>query len=195
MISIKKNKELKVTFTELSDDQIRLVAILANERMWKSFADYLILENSPKLEESVRICLDIIWEKTIKGMISDDQRQKYNRMIQVIDSSSNEENPEDEFLAIYPIYLIGQLYSDMLCNDKNKIITVCSSATVRPLDMICDDLLNTVSDEMLSEHPAVIAELNRIDGDILLARDFPQNMSEVLNKKALYQTLQLVPTV
>jgi len=195
LVSDKKGNELEDIFIELKDEQIRLVALLAAERMWKSFTNYLILERSPKLEESVRTCLDILWDSNIEGGISDSQNQEYERMLDIINSTTNEENPEEEFVDIYPLYLIGGLSSGRRFNSRKQVITTCSSKTVRPLDMICDDLLNTVTDNMLDTHPAVVAELNRIDDDIILAKGFPQNMAEVLKRKAFYQTLQLVPAI
>lgn len=149
MISIEKSKELRDTFLKLEKEQIRLVSMLATERMWKSFVNYLNTDRSPRLEESARICLDIIWEKIIKGEVSDAQRQEYIRMLQIVNSSSDEENPEEEFLALYPLYLIGQLFSDMLCDDKEQLISACSGATVRTLDMISDDILNFCSISMV----------------------------------------------
>lgn len=193
MITFEKSKELRDIFLNLKEEQIRLVAMLATERMWKSFADYLIIERSPNLEESARVCLDIIWEKTLKGKISDMREQEYDRMLDIVNHSSDEENPEGEFLTRYPLYFIGQLFSDMLSDDREQVINECSGSAIRPLEMICDDVLNSYSEDTLNQHPAIIAELNRIDHDVMLAKEFPQNISEVLNKKALYQTLQLVP--
>ena len=195
LISDKKYKELKDIFMELKEEQIRLVGLLATERLWKPFTDSLILARSPKLEESVRTCLDLLWESSIEGVISNHQNQEYDRMLQVINSTADEENPEEEFLTPYPLYLLGGLSSGRRCNNKKQIIDVYGAKTVRPLDMICDDIPITFTDDMLDKHPAVVAELNRIDDDIILAKEFPQNMAEVLKRKAFYQTLQLVPVV
>lgn len=196
MISTDKKAEIYELLLKMQTSQMRLVALLASERMWMSFAENLNFQYKNPLDKNVRICLDLIWDKVLQGTATEEQLKKYKDTLDIINNTVDDVGTKEEFLAPYPLYLIDQLFSGIYSVDDSQIAEICSGATVRVLDMICDDILDhivDIDDNTIKQHIAVLNELKRIDNDIALSKQFPQNIHKIKELRAKYQNLCVVP--
>lgn len=193
MICDTKYQSVIDRFSQMKEEQIRIVALFALERLWMPFENGLP-EQSKELKRSATRCLDILWQQALYK-ITDDIRVEYMDRLEHLNDSADEENPEDEFATPFPLYLIGQLFSGIISSQGNDLRETCASSTIRPLDMICDRLFDLYGEAAPFEtHPIVQAELDRIDQDILLAsamRNPPY--TEILKKRMEYRQLNILP--
>lgn len=193
MICDEKYKSVIERFAQMKEEQMRIVALFALERLWMPFENGL-LEQSKELKQYATRCLDILWQQALHK-ITNDLQAEYMDCLEHLNDSADEEDPEDEFSTPFPLYLIGQLFSGIISSQGNDLRETCASSTIRPLDMICDKLFDLYGEDAPFDiEPSVQAELDRIDQDIQLAsamRNPPY--TEILKKRMEYQQLNILP--
>ena len=193
MISLETMKKVETEFLGMNAQQIPIVPLLASERMWLVFQEGIHPKYKAKLEYHVRSCLDIMWRCVLEGN-SPIQEEIYQKNLNTINDLADENNPDAEFITPFPLYLIDQLFSGILDTDDEDRVRTCAAATVRTLDMICDNLFDQVDNSLVIDtHPSVLSELNRIENDIMLAKNFPLNSSQIVQIRDSYRLLRLVP--
>lgn len=193
MISLEMMQAVETEFLSMNNRQITIAPLLASERMWLVFQEGLHPQYKVKLERCVRNCLDIMWSYVFKGR-DFTQEEIYQENLNYINNLSDEDNPDAEFITPFPLYLIGQLFSGIINDGGEESAKTCAAATVRALDMICDNLFDQISDsQIINTHPAVLSEQNRIKNDVMLAKNFPLSISEIVQTKDAYKLLRLVP--
>ena len=193
MIGLETMKKIETEFSGMNAQQIAVVPLLASERMWLVFQEGLHPQYKAKLEHHVRSCLDIMWECVFEGK-SPIQEEIYQKNLNTINDLADENDPDAEFTTPFPFYLIDQLFSGILDTDDEDKARTCAAATVRALDMICDNLFDQIDDSrVIDTHQSVLSELNRIENDIMLAKNFPLNISQIIQIRDSYRLLRLVP--
>lgn len=193
MIGLETMKKIETEFSGMNAQQIAVVPLLASERMWLVFQEGIHPQHKAKLEYHVRSCLDIMWGCVFEGN-SPIQEEVYQKNLNAINDLADENDPDAEFITPFPLYLIDQLFSGILDTDDENRVRTCAAATVRTLDMICDHLFDQIDNSFIIDtHPSVLSELNRIENDIMLAKNFPINSSKIVQIRDSYRLLRLVP--
>ena len=193
MISLKVMQRIEPKFLDMSVNQIRIVPLLASERMWSAFLAGLHPYHAFELKYCVRNCMDIMWDYILDGP-SSAKKEMYEDALSALNDLSDDNEPLEEFITPFPPYLIDQLFSGIISTDGENLANICAATTVRTLDMICDNIFDQINNTLVIDtHPSVLSEINRIENDITLAKKCPLNIPQIIQIRDSYKLLQIVP--
>lgn len=185
-----KFKEMKKTFARIPNDQALVVGALALERLWQPFligiSECAYFEHEREaviqLEEK---CLDLIWARIQRGSAQESDWIEFCELFDQIEELSDEVDlnilAKSFYCAIADFaYWCLQPYEQ----EKRAGVAVCA------LELIVE-LMAKPSERTTKEDEAVNAEIQRIDDDIELSQDYPQNMDLILQRRSEYHALDI----
>lgn len=199
LISDKKYEELKNVFGTMPPNQAFIVAAFALERLWEPFVDgisdcaYTEQERQEvlKLEKAIQ---DIVWTHILFEDTQVNHREKYCELYDQIEELSTE--VDLNFMA-KPYYCAIVDFADWCLkgNRTDGVNRMWSDIVVDPLDLIIDCMsaknMSCREDDALDGCPAVRTEMKRIDADIQMARDYPNNIDLILQRREEYHVLNI----
>lgn len=204
-----KYKEIQKIFATIRNDQALVVGALAIERLWKPFTNG-ILECPYSEQERGEVvyleekCLDLIWTRIKRVSVQNRDWEYFCELFDRIENISAEVElniqaksfycaivdfaewclkPYDEGQADHPRADIAVCALELIVNNTiNSLLTKSGKFTEENQDTYHNILLN---------HPQVIAEIQRINADIELAREYPQNIDLIIQQKFKYHSLDV----
>lgn len=199
LISDKKYAELKNVFSMMYPKQAFVVAAFALERLWEPFVDgisdcaYTEQERQEvlKLEKSIQ---DIVWTHILFEDIQVDCWEKFCELYDQIEELSAE--VDLNFMA-KPYYCAVVDFAGWCLkgNRAEEVNRIRPDIVVGPLDLIMECVsaknMSCCEDDALDKHPAICAEMDRIDEDIQMAKEYPNNIDLILQRKAEYHVLNI----
>ena len=199
LISDKKYEELKNVFGMMPPNQAFIVAAFALERLWEPFVDgisdcaYTEQERQEvlKLEKAIQ---DIVWTHILFEDTQVDHWEKFCELYDQIEELSAE--VDLNFMA-KPYYCAIVDFAGWCLkgNRTDGVNRTRPDIVVGPLDLIIDCVsaknMSCREDDALDSCPAVRAEMERIDADIQMARDYPNNIDLILQRRAEYHVLNI----
>ena len=199
LISDKKYDELKNVFSTMSPKQAFVVAAFALERLWEPFVDgisdcaYTEQERQEvlKLEKAIQ---DIVWTHIL---FEDTQVDRWEKFCELYDQIEELSAEVDLNLMAKPYYCAVVDFAGWCLkgNRSEEANRIRPDIVVGPLDLIIDCVsaknMSCREDNALDSCPAVRAEMERIDADIQMARDYPNNIDLILQRRAEYHVLNI----
>lgn len=199
LISDKKYDELKNVFSTMSPKQAFVVAAFALERLWEPFVDgisdcaYTEQERQEvlKLEKAIQ---DIVWTHIL---FEDTQVDRWEKFCELYDQIEELSAEVDLNLMAKPYYCAVVDFAGWCLkgNRSEEANRIRPDIVVGPLDLIleCVSAKNTscCEDDALDSHPAIRAEMERIDADIQTVKEYPDNIDLILQRKAEYHVLNI----
>lgn len=201
-ISDKKYDELKKLFDMMSPKQTFIVAAFALERLWEPFAEGIFdcayteqeRQEVQRLENEIS---DIIWTHIL---FEDTQIERWKDFCELYDQIEDLSAEVDLNFKVKPYYCAIVDFASWCLkgNHAERTNRVRPDIVVGPLDLIVDCVsAKTIqhsgdrAQDILERHPAVLAEIKRIDADIQMAKEFPNNINSILQRKAEYHSLNI----
>lgn len=200
-ISDEKQNELKKVFAMMPPKQAFVVAAFALERLWRPFvegiSDCAFTEQErreiQRLEEAA---LDLVWTHIL---FEDAQTDCWKNFCELYDQIEELSSEVDLNLMAKPFYCaIVDLACWCLKGNRSEVINrVRSDIAVGPLDLILDctetiQLKKDPSQGGLDKHPSALAEIERIDADIRIAREHPDSIDLISQRRAKYHVLNIL---
>ena len=199
LISDKKYDELKNVFSTMSPKQAFVVAAFALERLWEPFVDgisdcaYTEQERQEvlKLEKAIQ---DIVWTHIL---FEDTQVDRWEKFCELYDQIEELSAEVDLNLMAKPYYcaVVDFAGGCLKGNRSEEAKRIRPDIVVGPLDLIleCVSAKNTscCEDDALDGHPAIRTEMERIDADIQMVKEYPDNIDLILQRKAEYHVLNI----
>ena len=180
LISDKKYDELKNVFSTMSPKQAFVVAAFALERLWEPFVD------------GISDCA--YTEQERQEVLKVDRWEKFCELYDQIEELSAE---VDLNLMAKPYYCAVVDFAGWCLkgNRSEEANRIRPDIVVGPLDLIleCVSAKNTscCEDDALDSHPAIRTEMERIDADIQMVKEYPDNIDLILQRKAEYHVLNI----
>lgn len=201
-VSDNKYNELKNVFGKLPLSQAFVVTAFALERLWQPFVEgisdcaYTEQERQEVLQLEKKI-LDIIWTHILFEDTQVDHWQEFCKLYDQIEEVSAEVDlnfmAKPYYCAIVdfagwclkgnPARAVNRVRPDIVINTLDFIID-CVSAEITQCN---EDKMQ----DILSTHPLVLAEMERIDADIQMAKDYSDNTDLILRRKAEYHAINI----
>ena len=199
LISDKKYDELKNVFSTMSPKQAFVVAAFALERLWEPFVDgisdcaYTEQERQEvlKLEKAIQ---DIVWTHIL---FEDTQVDRWEKFCELYDQIEELSAEVDLNLMAKPYYCAVVDFAGWCLkgNRSEEANRIRPDIVVGPLALIleCVSAKNTscCEDDALDSHPAIRTEMGRIDADIQMVKEYPDNIDLILQRKAEYHVLNI----
>jgi hypothetical protein len=202
-ISDEKQNKLKKVFGMIPPKQALVVAALSLERLWRPFvegiSDCAFTEQErreiQRLEEAV---LDLVWTHIL---FEDAQTDCWKNFCELYDQIEELSSEVDLNLMAKPFYCaIVDLACWCLKGNRNEVINrVRPDIVVGPLDLILGcvstenmQLKEDQSQGSLDKHPSALAEIERIDADIRIAREYPDSIDLISQLRAEYHVLNIL---
>ena len=202
-------KELEKRFEHMGQNQVLVVTAFALEKMWKPYVEGIQKSGCSKTEVSEMLqmaeqCMYRIWERIKQGKPFPEDYNNWSKMCDRFNDMFDEDEVEFcEEALWFDGELIGSAW--VFFNEAKFDVKYCAGTVSRVLEMIIGrigDVLHeyypklekqnhTQYESIISNHPAVLNELKRIDMDIKLAERYPNNLEEILNKGSEYHKLNL----
>ena len=177
-ISGKKYNELKNVFDLMPPKQALVVAAFALERLWKPFV------------EGISDCAYTEQERH-----EDTQTDRWKDFCELYDQIEELSAEVDLNFKAKPYYcaIVDFATWCLKGNYAESANRVRPDIVVGPLDLIvdCVSYSEDKTQSVLEQHPAVLAEMERIDADIQIAKNYPNNINLVLQRKAEYHDLNV----
>lgn len=204
-ISDNRYDELKNAFNKMLPKQAFVVTAFALERLWQPFVEgisncaYIEQERQEVLQLEKEI-LDIVWTHIL---FEDTQVDRWKEFCELYDQVEELSAEVDLNFMAKPYYCaIVDFAGWCLKGDPAGIFNRARpDIVISTLDFIIDcvpaEITQDGEDNMqviLGRHPAVLAEMKRIDADIQMAKDFPNNINLVLQRKEEYHALNISHT-
>lgn len=201
---------IKSKFEYLDHDQALVVMALALEKMWVPYLEG-IRKSECTEEEKIEIlkmaeqCMYRVWRRIKRGKPSEEDLEYWNKMCDRLNEMFDGEEIEfGEDALWFDGELIGSAWTFFIKNQFD--IEYCVNTVSRVLDMIIgrlDAILDEYNpklkmqnseqyDSIIRNHPALLNELKRINIEIQLARQYPNNLDEILKKGSEYHKLNLL---
>ena len=196
-ISGKKYNELKNVFDLMPPKQALVVAAFALERLWKPFVEGIsdCAYTEQERQEVQRLeneTLDIIWTHIL---FEDTQTDRWKDFCGLYDQIEELSAEVDLNFKAKPYYcaIVDFATWCLKGNYAESANRVRPDIVVGPLDLIvdCVSYSEDKTQSVLEQHPAVLAEMERIDADIQIAKNYPNNINLVLQRKAEYHDLNV----
>lgn len=204
-----KYKEMKKIFATIRNDQALVVGALAIERLWQSFVSGISKcsysererEDVVQLEEN---CLDLIWARIQRTSVQDSDWRDFCELFDRIEEISAEVELNFQAKSFYCAILDFAVWCLKPCR-QGQVVRPRADTVVCALELIVNNIMNSLTakpDESAGEnqamyqdiflnHPKVIAEMQRIDADVKLARDYPRNIDLIMQRKSKYHSLDV----
>lgn len=201
-ISDKKHNELKNIFSMMPPKQAFVVAAFALERLWEPFVEGIsdcayTEQERQEVQRLENAILDIIWTHILFEEAQIDRWKDFCALYDQIEELSAEVDLNFKAKPYY--YAIVDFAAWCLKeNHAESANRVRPDIVVVPLDLIVDCVsAKTIqysedkTQGILERHSAVLAEMERIDADIQMAKDYPNNINLILQRKAEYHNLNV----
>ena len=183
----------------MSPKQAFVVAAFALERLWEPFVDgisdcaYTEQERQEvlKLEKAIQ---DIVWTHIL---FEDTQVDRWEKFCELYDQIEELSAEVDLNLMAKPYYCAVVDFAGWCLkgNRSEEANRIRPDIVVGPLDLIleCVSAKNTscCEDDALDGHPAIRTEMERIDADIQMVKEYPDNIDLILQRKAEYHVLNI----
>ncbi len=184
-----KYKEMKKTLAQIPNDPALVVGAFAVERLWQPFligiskCPYFEQERESvvQLEEK---CLDIIWTRMQRGFVQESDWGEYCELFDQIEELSAEVDLNYEAKSFYCAVGDFAYWCLRPCEEvKVAGIAVCA------LELFVE--LMAEPEKATEEDQAANAEIQRINADIQLARDYPENIDWIMQRRSEYHALNV----
>lgn len=207
-ISDNKYMEIKDVFRTMENNQAIVVTLLALERLWHPFIEGVVESEFP--EEMTKEVLNIAetwmhmaWARVQRGNSSPEDLKNFKALLSRVDEMF-EEIDGDYFAGAATFFYSGFLDCANWFFNINESSTRDDKRADVPclvLDMITDQVVDTIinispntyytdkkqCENIQSHHPMVIAEIERLDSDIALAKEYPQNLKLIEERAKQYR--------
>lgn len=204
-----KYKEIQQIFATIHNDQALVVGALAIERLWQPFVIGISTcayseqerEDVVQLEEK---CLDLIWARIQRTSAQESDWKDFCELFDQIEEISAEVDLNFQAKSFYCAIVDFAGWCLKPCRE-GQIVRPRADTVVCPLELIVDTIMNsltakpgefagerqTMNQDTLLNHPGVISEMQRINDDIELARDYPRNVNSIMQQKSKYHSLNV----
>lgn len=204
-----KYKEIQKIFATIRNDQALVVGALAIERLWKSFVSCISKcpyseqerEDVIRLEEN---CLDLIWARIQRTSVQDSDWRDFCELFDQIEEISAEVELNIPTKSFYCAIVDFAGWCLKPCRG-GQVVRPRADIVVCTLELIVNNIMNSLMakpdesagenqamhQDILLNHPEVIAEMQRIDADVELARDYPRNVDLIMQQKSKYHFLDI----
>lgn len=196
-------------FENMEHDQVLVVTVFALEKMWKPYVEGIHKSECTEAEISEVLqmaeqCMHRIWERIKRGKPLSEDLDSWNKMCDRFNEMFDEDEVEFcEEALWFDGELIGSAW--VFFNESKFDVKRCAGTVSRVLDMIIGRIGAVLFEyypklekqnrkqyeSIMTNHPAVLNELKRINMDIELAEKYPKNLNEILNKGEEYHKLNL----
>ena len=205
-----KFNEYDETFRTMNPNQFYVVAALALERLWTPYVDSLnYAKENVQAEQEINEILQIaeqwmqmIWKRIKSGLFSQSDYEIFKKLCYRYETLTGRATAPNIELSCNAIRFENAILNDAECFFIDAVTNLVSC-----VDIVCEildniiaqitDMLEDVSPELwdwypkqyksiMTQHPVLNDEIKRITMDIELARNYPQNMNKLLQKKAEY---------
>ena len=193
-ISDSKYHELKNVFDKMLPKQAFVVTAFALERLWQPFVEgilnceYTEQERQEVLQLEKEI-LDIIWTHILYEDTQIDRWEKFCELYDKIEELSAE--VDLNFMA-KPFYCAIVDFAGWCL--KGDCADVAKRARPDIVISVLDFIIDRASTEITQcgeDNIAILAEMERIDADIQMAKDYPNNIDLILQRKVEYHVLNI----
>lgn len=192
--SDKKYHELKNVFDKMPPKQAFVVTAFALERLWQPFVEgisncgYTEQERQEVLQLEKEI-LDIIWTHILYEDAQIDRWEKFCELYDKIEELSAE---VDLTFTAKPFYCaIVDFAGWCLKGDRaDAAKRARPDIVISVLDFIMDCAPAEIT-QCGEDNTAVLAEVERIDADIQIAKKYPNSIDLILRRKAEYHALNI----
>lgn len=184
-----KFKEMEKTLAMIPNDQTFVVGALTLERLWQPFL--VGISTCPYFEQEreavVRLeeeCLDLIWTRIQRGFVQESDWSEFCERFDKIEEISAEVDLNYEAKIFYCAIVDFAYWCLQPCKKAKVADTV-----VGALELIVQ--LMAEPEKATEEDQVVNAEIQRINADILLARNYPGNLDLIMQRKSEYHALDV----
>lgn len=184
-----KYKEMKKTLAQIPDDQALVIGALAVERLWKPFligiskCAYFEQEREAVIQLEGK-CLDIIWTRMQRGFVQESDWEEYCELFDQIEELSAEVDLNYEAKSFY--CAVGDFaYWCLKPCEKIEVAGIAVCALELMVELMAEP------EDVTEEDQTVNAEIRRINTDIELARNYPENIDLIMQKRAEYHDLNI----
>lgn len=204
-----KYEEIQKIFATIRNDQALVVGALTIERLWQSFVSGISKcsyseherENVIQLEEN---CLDLIWARIQRTSVQDSDWGDFCELFDQIEEISAEVELNIPTKSFYCAIVDFAGWCLKPCR-RGQVVRPRADTVVCTLEWIVNNIMDSLMTEqdksaeknqamhqdILRNHPEVIAEMQRIDADVELARDYPRNIDLIMQRKSDYHSLDI----
>lgn len=204
-------------FEQIGKDKSLVITALALERMWMPYwigvhkTDYTDEERTRHIK-IVEEWMQMIWGRIERGYAFPGDYDRFSELLvqlnDILDPEMTVNEAELDPDANYLLDGISDCADSFLVEDE-FVSGRCKSVVEGVLDMLMDGLSMSLfddiyessyeikekneelSNDILEHHPALVDEVLRVEADKALAQNYPQNMEEILKRKAAYHELNL----
>lgn len=205
-------------FEQLGKDKSLVITALALERMWMPYMAGVYKTDYTKEECAQHIQITKEWMKMIWGRIECGYARPndYDRFCELLklmndtldwETTVNEAELDpradyfvEEILECAKSFLVEETFLSGRCKEVvesvfNMVMEGLESYlfhNVYKSSYEIKEKNEELSDYILGHHPALVDEILRVEADKAMAQDYPQNMKEILEKRAEYHKLNLL---
>ena len=204
-----KYEERQRLFTTIRNDQALVVGALAIERLWQPFVNGIskCSYSEQEREDVVRLegkCLDLIWARIQRASVQDRDWEDFCELFDQIEEISAEVDLNIQAKSFYCAIVDFAGWCLKPCKE-GQVIRPRADTAVCTLELIVNNIMSSsmaipskpagenqiMCQDILLNHPEVIAEIQRIDADVELARNYPQNVNLIMDQKSDYHSLDV----
>ena len=156
--------------------------------------------------------MQMIWGRIERGYALPNDYDRFSELLTLMNDTLGSETTVNEAeLDADAMYLLEKILdcADSFLVEDEFVSGRCKRAVEGVLDMVMDELEiylfhgiyessyeikeknEKLSDYIIEHHPALVDEDLRVEADKALAQNYPQNMEEILKRKAEYHELNL----
>lgn len=210
--------EVEDAMEPLTDAQALLPALCAMERLWQLYLDwtrqdsaYCLQVKPETLRQPARELLDLLWERVEAGEALAWQKDTYDRFLQQVEDSYDDEDGQDvDFgnanLLLEALRDYGGIFFPFWGNPLRQDIVYCATSYLyryyfdgltdriwRDLGRVPPEEENRLLEEYAAGDPVWLAECARVRRDLKAARRYPYSQGWFRRRRKEYSALRLLP--